>query len=80
MMRLNSIRTRTVLVLLSIRILAVLVLGGMWSYQTMKNDTSIENLRDSRLIIRLYVDRFTHAIISESRSSIKYSTGFREGQ
>lgn len=66
-MRLNSIRTRTVLVLLSICILIVLVLGGIWSYstyQTMKNDISMENLQDARLLSG-YVDSLTYDIAAD---------------
>ena len=67
MMRLHSIRTRTVLVLLSIGILIVLVLGGFWiyaTYDTMKNDISASDLQDARFL-SAFVDSFLHDIAAD---------------
>lgn len=66
-MRLYSIRTRTVLVLLSIGILVVLVLGGTWIYATygsMKKDISASDLQDARLL-SAFVDSFMHDIAAD---------------
>jgi len=63
-MSLNSIRIRTALILLSIGVLIVLVLGGLWVYSTytmMKSDISMSNLQDARLLSR-YIVAFTSYI------------------
>ena len=67
-MRLNSIRTRTAIVLLSTGILIVLVLGGLWVYTTyvsMSSEIRQSNLQDARLVSG-YVDAFTQKIVSSA--------------
>ncbi len=67
MMRLHSIRTRTVLVLLTIGILIVLVLGAFWiyaTYDTMKKDISASDLQDARFL-SAFVDSFLHDIAAD---------------
>lgn len=59
-MRHDSIRTRTILVLLAISLLILLVIGGLWvysTYRTVKSDIVLSNMQDARLISR-YVDSY----------------------
>ncbi len=68
-MRLDSIRTRTAIVLLFIGVLIVLVVGGFWvysTYETMKTDIRQSNLQDARMVSR-YVDVFTNNIVIAER-------------
>ena len=68
-MRLNSIRTRTAIILLSLGVLIVLMVGGLWVYTTytsMMTDIRQSNLEDARTIAG-YVDVFMNNIVIAER-------------
>lgn len=63
-MRLNSIRTRTLLVLILICMAIVLMLGGLWLYtlsQNIKNNVIMADLHDSHLMAN-YVYRYVEGV------------------
>ncbi len=61
-MRLSSISTRTMLILISVSVLLVLVLGGLWLYttrQSIENDLYSSDIQDSRHMaesVKMYLD------------------------
>ncbi len=78
-MRLNSIRTRTMLVLLAVCILIILIFGGIELFnaqQGIKNDTKVDDQQDSRYManyVHLYMDNITNEvdIVSTSPDTIR---------
>ena len=78
-MRLNSIRIRTMLVLLAVCILIILVFGGIELFnaqQGIKNDTKAYDQQDSRYLanyVHLYMDNITSEadIVSTSPDTIR---------
>ena len=70
-MHLESFRAKITLVLLSVSIIIVLVLGGLWiytTYQTTKNSIGMSNLQDARLFSG-YLGSFIRDIASSSNVS-----------
>jgi signal transduction histidine kinase len=61
-MRFSSISTRTMLILISVSVLLVLVLGGLWLYttkQSIENDLYSSDIQDSRHMaesVKMYLD------------------------
>lgn len=83
MMRHNSIRTRTAIVLLVISLLIMLVFGGLWIYSTYKStkdNITRSNFHDAQIISQ-YVNEFINNIaIAETAEAVNRNTVEAIGQ